>query len=244
MNPINFVSPESDLLLWKKQNSLVFNDCDEQISSIIGIKQRILLTLIVATIIFGAPWLISFFGNRSVVSQISSLEFEHDQFLQLTARIASAEQSFDQQKNDIRDFSTLFTSSSLAYPFTFYLQRSIPSLVSLSSFTLDRSEFNLCAFGPNYQSLEDLIDLLKAIPIIDANTVRFTNMSSDPSTLGSASSCQSLSSLQPVSVFVKGSFLSLTPSELQDLFSDVSDYSQYNKLRLYNSLIEKIGGNS
>tara|TARA_B100000073_G_scaffold344761_1_gene352259 strand:- start:1408 stop:2142 length:735 start_codon:yes stop_codon:yes gene_type:complete len=243
MNPINFVPPDSDLLSWKKDNSLVFGEYVEKNSSIFGLKQRILIPWAVAALTLAGSWIVPFLGNRSAASQVSSLEFEHSQFLQLTARISAAEQSLDQQKNDIRDFSVLFTSSSLAYPFTFYLQRSIPSEVSLSSFVLDRSDFNLCAFGPNYQALEDLIDLIKAMPSVDADTVRFTNMSSDPSTLGSSASCQSLSPLQPVSAFIKGSFLSSTPSDLQELYSGASDYSQYNKLKLYNSLMEKIGGN-
>ena len=141
-------------------------------------------------------------NNRYAIVQISNLEFEHSQFLQLKARISAAEQTFDQQKSDIRDFSALFTSAAHAYPFTFNLQRSIPSQVNLNSFVLDSSEFNVCAFGPDFESLEDLIDLFKAMPLVDPNSVRFTNMAADPSALGSSSNCQSLSPLQPVSAFV------------------------------------------
>ena len=77
---------------------------------------------------------------------------------------------------------------------------------------------------------------------VDSNSVRFTNMASDPSALSSSSSCQSLSPLQPVSVSLKGLFLQSTPSDLEEIYSAASDYGQYNKLRLYNSLLEKIGG--
>ena len=243
MNPINFVPPDSDLLPWKKQESLVFGTSPDK-SGFVLLQQRFLIPWFVAGLTIASTWIVPFINNRSALFQISNLEFEHAQYLTLTARISAAEQAFDQQKNDIRDFSALFTSASLAYPFTFYLQGSIPSGVSLNSFVLDKSDFNLCAFGPNYESLEDLIDLLKAMPSVDANSIRFTNMSSDPSTLGSSASCQSLSQLQPVSVFIKGSFLSTTPSDLEELYSGASDYGQYNKLRLYNTLMKKIGGNS
>ena len=133
-------------------------------------------------------------------------------------------------------------SATPAYPFTFNLQRSIPSKVNLSSFVLDSSDFNVCAFGPDYESLEDFIDLMKAMPGVDRNSVRFTNMAADPSALGSSAGCQSLSPLQPVSAFVVGEFQDSTPSDLEEIYSAASDYGQYNKLRLYNSLLQEIGG--
>ncbi len=244
MTPINFIPSDSDLLLWDKQDSVVFGTSEGNASSGSWLQQRYWIPWAVAGLTVAITWIFPFLNNRSAVFQISNLEFEHSQFLQSTARIAAAEKEFDQQKADIRDFSALFTSAAPAYPFAFNLQRSIPSQVNLNSFVLDSSDFNLCAFGPDYESLEDLIDLLKAMPVVDPNSVRFMNMAYDPSALGSSSSCQSLSPLQPVSTFLKGSFLAKTPSDLEDLYSAASDYGQYNKLRLYNSLLKKIGGDN
>ena len=242
MTPINFIPPDAGLSLWKKRNSALFGATEDKVTSKSWWQKPYLVPWAVSGLTVALTWIFLFLGNRSAIFQISTLEFEHSQFLQLNARISAAEQDFEQQKADVRDFSALFVSAAPAYPFTFNLQRSIPSPVSLSSFVLDSSEFNLCAFGPDYESLEDLIDLLKVMPAVDSNSVRFTNMASDPSALGSSSSCQSLSPLQPVSVSLKGLFLQSTPSDLEEIYSAASDYGQYNKLRLYNSLLEKIGG--
>ena len=89
--------------------------------------------------------------------------------------------------------------------------------------------------------MEDLIDLLKALPGVNPNSVRFTSMASDPSALG-PSGCQSFSASKPVSASLKGKFLPMTTSDLEDLYSAVSDYGQFNKIRLYNSLLKKTGG--
>ena len=89
--------------------------------------------------------------------------------------------------------------------------------------------------------MEDFIDLLKVLPGVDPNSVRFTSMASDPSALGS-SGCQSLSTSKLVSASLRGNLLPITTSDLEDLYSAVSDYGHYNKIRLYNSLLKKIGG--
>jgi hypothetical protein len=242
MTPINFTPADSDLTLWSKEESPLFGATKDGSSPKTLLQQPFLIPWAVAGLSVALSWIFPFLNNRSAIFQISNLEFEHAQFLQLSARISSAQQTFDQQKSDIRDFSALFTSAAHAYPFTFNLQRSIPAQVSLSSFVLDNSQFNVCSFGPNYESLEDLIDLLKAMPAVDPNSVRFTNIASDPSALGSTSSCQSLSPLQPVSAFVVGVFQRSSPSDLQEIYSAASDYGQFHKLRLYNSLLQEIGG--
>ena len=241
MKPINYVPPESGLLLWKKQASPIFGQVSGKAFSPSLLQQRYVIPWAVAGLTIALSWTFAFFNNRSAISQISNLEFDHAQFLQLTARISAAEQEFDQQKSDIRDFSALFTSAAPAYPFTYNLQRSVPVSVNLSNFILDNSRFNLCAFGPDYESLEDFIDLLKVLPGVDPNSVRFTSMASDPSALGS-SGCQSLSTSQLVSASLRGNLLPITTSDLEDLYSAVSDYGHYNKIRLYNSLLKKIGG--
>ena len=241
MTPINYISSDSGLSLWKKQESPIFGHAFGKALSPSLFQQRYVIPWAVAGLTIAFSWAFPFLNNRSAISEISNLEFDHSQFLQLTARISAAEQEFEQQKSDIRDFSALFTSAASAYPFAFNLQRSVPNKVNLNTFVLDNSGFNVCAFGPDYESLEDLIDLLKGMPAVDPNSVRFTNMASDPSALGS-SGCQSLSSSQPVSVFIRGKFLPATSSDLEDLYSSASDYGQYNKLRLYNSLLKKIGG--
>ena len=241
MTPINYISPDSGLPLWNKQESPVFGSSSGRSLSSSLLQQRYVIPWAIAGLSVALSWAFPFFNNRSAISQISNLEFDHSQYLQLTARISAEEQQFDRQKSDIRSFSALFTSSAAAYPFAFNLQRSIPSNVNLNTFVLDSSSFNICAFGPDYESLEDFIDLLKAMASVDPNTVRFTTIASDPSAIGS-SGCQSLSSSQPVSVFLRGKFLPLTSSDLEDLYSAASDYGQYNKLRLYNALLKKIGG--
>ena len=241
MKPINYISPDSGLLLWNKHDSSVFGHSSGNSLSSSLLKQRYAIPWAVAGLTIALSWAFPFFNNRSAISQISNLEFDHSQYLQLTARISAAEQEFDQQKSDIRDFSVLFTAAASAYPFTYNLQRSIPAKVNLNSFVLDNSTFNLCAFSTDYESIEDFIDLLKALNGVDPNSVRFTSIASDPSALVS-SGCQSLSTLQPVSASLRGRFLPVTTSDLQDLFSAASDYGQSNKLRLYNSLLKKIGG--
>ena len=241
MTPINYISSDSGLSVWKKHDSPIFGHASGKTSSSSLLRQRFVIPWAAAGLTIALSWAFPFLNNRSATYQISDLEFEHSQYLQLTARISAAEQEFDQQKSDIRNFSALFTSAASSYPFTYNLQRSIPVSVNLSNFVLDNSRFNLCAFGADYESLEDLIDLLKALPGVDPNSVRFTSMSSDPSALGS-SGCQSLSAALPVSASLKGKFLPMTTSELEDLYAAVSDYGQYNKIRLYNSLLKKIGG--
>lgn len=242
MKPINYIPPDSGLLLWKKEDSAVFGEASGNGLTASWLQQRYVIPWAVAGLTIALSWAFPFINNRSAIFQISNLEFEHSQFLQLTARKSAAEQEFENQKADIRNFSALFTSAASVYPFTYNLQRSIPSDVSLNSFVLDNENFNLCAFGSNYENIEDLIDLLKAMPGVDSNSVRFTSIAADPSALGSSQGCQSLSALQPVSVFLKGKFLATSPSDLEDLYSDALDYGQYNKLNLYNSLLEKIGG--
>ena len=242
MNPINYISPESGLSLWRKTDSPVFGHSSGQVATNPLLQQRYVIPWMIAGLTVVLSWAFPFVNNRFAIAQISNLEFEHSQFLQLTARISATENEFDQQKSDIKNFSVLFTSAAFPYPFTFNLQRSIPSKVNLNSFILDNSSFNLCAFSSDYESLEDFIDLLKALPGVDPNTVRFTSMASDPSAMGSSSGCQSLSSLQPVSASLRGQFLPVTTYDLEDLYSSASDYGQYNKLRLYNSLLKKIGG--
>lgn len=241
MTPINYIPSDSGLSLWKKQESPIFGRVFDSTFSSSLLQQRYVVPWAIAGLTIALSWAFPFFNNRSAISQISNLEFEHQQYLQITARISAAEQDFEQQKSDIRRFSALFTSSAAAYPFAFNLQRSVPNKVNFNTFVLDNSSFNICAFGPDYESLEDLIDLLKGMPAVDPNSVRFSSMASDPSALGS-SGCQSLSSSQPVSVFLRGKFLPLTSSDLEDLYSAASDYGQYNKLRLYNALLKKIGG--
>ena len=241
MTPINYIPPDSGLSVWEKHDSPIFGNASGKASSSSLLQQRYVIPWAVAGLTIALSWAFPFFNNRSAIAQIANLEFDHSQYLQLTARISAAEQEFEQQKSDIRDFSALFTSAASAYPFTYNLQRSIPATVNLNSFALDSSSFNLCAFSADYESLEDLIDLLKALPGVDPNSVRFTSMASDPSALGS-SGCQSLSASQPVSASLKGKFLPITISDLEDLYSAVSDYGQYNKIRLYNSLLTKIGG--
>ena len=241
MTPINYIPPESGLLVWKKQASPIFGHAYGKALSPSLFQQRYVIPWAVAGLTIAFSWAFPFFNNRSAISEISNLEFDHSQFLQLTARISAAEQEFEQQKSDIRDFSALFTSAASAYPFTYNLQRSIPASVNLSNFVLDNSRFNLCAFGADYESLEDSIDLLKALPGVDPNSVRFTSMASDPSALG-PSGCQSFSASKPVSASLKGKFLPMTTSDLEDLYSSVSDYGQFNKIRLYNSLLKKSGG--
>ncbi|MCB4412020.1 hypothetical protein [Synechococcus sp. MU1611] len=241
MTPINYLPPDSGLPFWKKQESPVFGHASGSSFSTSLLQQGYVIPLAMAGLTVALSWAFPFFNNRSAISQISNLEFEHSQYLQLTARISASEQEFDQQKSDIRSFSALFTSSASVYPFAFNLQRFVPRKVNFNTFVLDNSSFNICAFGPDYESLEDLIDLLKAMPAVDPNSVRFTNMASDLSALGS-SGCQSLSSSQPVSVSLRGKFLPATTSDLEDLYSAASDYGQYNKLRLYNTLLKKIGG--
>ena len=206
------------------------------------LQQPYVIPWIIAALTLVVSWAFPFVNNRFAIAQISNLEFEHSQFLRLTARISATEKEFDQQKNDIKNFSVLFTSAASPYPFTFNLQRSIPAKVNLNSFILDDSSFNLCAFSSDYESLEDFIDLLKALPGVDPNSVRFTSIASDPSAMGSSSGCQSLSTSQPVSVSLRGQFLPVTTYDLEELYSAASDYGQYNKLRLYNSLLKKIGG--
>jgi len=242
MTPISFLHPDSDLLFWNKQDSKVFGDSAGSSSPNPWFKQNYLIPWAVAGVAVAVTWLFPFINNRATMARISDLEFDHAQFSQLTARISSAEQEFSQQKDDIRNFSALFTSAVVAYPFTFNLQRSIPAKVNLNSFVLDDSSFNICAFGPDYESLEDLIDLVKDMPAVDANSVRFTNIAADPSALGSSANCQSLSSLQPLSISFKGSFLNITPIELEALYASASDYVHYHKLKLYNSLLKKVGG--
>ena len=227
-------------MLWNKHDSSVFGHSSGNSLSSSLLKQRYAIPWAVAGLTIALSWAFPFFNNRSAISQISNLEFDHSQYLQLTARISAAEQEFDQQKSDIRDFSVLFTSAASAYPFTYNLQRSIPAKVNLNS-CLDNYTYNLCALRADYESIEDFIDLLKALNGVDPNSVRFTSIASDPSALGS-SGCQSLSTLQPVSASLRGRFLPVTTSDLQDFFSAASDYGQSNKLRLYNSLLKKIGG--
>ena len=242
MKPINFAPVDSELPLWRKEKSPLFGVFKDGSSAKIWLQKPFLIPWAAAGLTLALSWIFPFLNNRYAIVQISNLEFEHSQFLQLKARISAAEQTFDQQKSDIRDFSALFTSAAHAYPFTFNLQRSIPAQVNLNSFVLDSSEFNVCAFGPDFESLEDLIDLFKAMPSVDPNSVRFTNMAADPSALGSSSNCQSLSPLQPVSAFVVGAFERSNPTVLQKIYYDASDYGQYNKLKLYNSLLQEIGG--
>jgi len=241
MTPINYLPPDSGLLVWKKYDSPIFGNSSGKALSPSLFQQRYVIPWAVAGLTIALSWAFPFYNNRSAISQISDLEFDHSQFLQLTARISATEQEFEQQKSDIRDFSALFTSAAFAYPFTYNLQRSIPAKVNLNSFVLDASGFNLCAFSTDYERLEDLIDLLKALPGVDPNSIRFNSMASDPSALGS-SGCQSLSALQPVSASLNGKFLPITTSDLEDLSYAVSDYGQYNKIRIYNSLLKKIGG--
>ena len=241
MTPINYIPSDSGLSVWKKHDSPIFGHAPGKASSSSLLQPRFVIPWAAAGLTIALSWAFPFLNNRSAISQISNLEFDHSQFLQLTARISAAEQEFEQQKSDIRDFSALFTSAASAYPFTYNLQRSIPAKVNLNSFVLDAFNFNLCAFSADYESVEDLIDLLKALPGVDPNSVLFTSMASDPSALGS-SGCQSLSASQPVSASLKGKFLPVTTSILEDLYSDASDYGQYNKIRLYNSLLSKIGG--
>ena len=241
MSPINYIPADSGLLLWKKQDSPVFGHSSGDVLTPSLIQQRFVIPWAVSGLTVALSWVVPFLNNRSAISQISNLEFDHSQYLQLTVRISAAEQKFQQQKSDISDFSSLFTSAAFAYPFTYNLQRSIPAKVNLNRFALDNSSFSLCAFGSDYESLEDLIDLLKVLPGVDPNSVRFTGMASDPSALGS-SGCQSLSISQPVSASIRGKFLPFITSDLEDLYSDVSDYGQYNKIKLYNSLLKKIGG--
>lgn len=241
MTPIDFISSDSDLLRWKKEDSQVFGEVAGKTLTASFVRQPYVIPWAIAGLTFAISWAFPFFNNRSAIAQISNLEFEHSQFLQLTSRISVAEKEFDQQKTDIRNFSVLFTSAASAYPFAFNLQGSIPAKVNLNSFVLDNSSFNLCAFGSDYESLEDFIDLLKAMPGVDPNSVRFTTIASDPTALGSSTGCQSLSALQPVSASLRGKFLPATVFDLEDLYSAVSDYGQYNKLRLYNSLLKKIG---
>ena len=242
MTPINFIPDNSAVTPWKKGDSPLFGVTNDSSIAQAWLQKPSLIPWAAAGLILALSWIFPFLNNRSAIFKISNLEFEHSQFLQLSSRISAAQQDFDQQKSDIRDFSALFVSSTLAYPFTFNLQRSTPAKVNFSSFVLDNSDFNLCAFGPDYESLEDLIDLIKAMPGIDPNSVRFTNIASDPSALGASAGCQSLSSLQPVSAFIVGRFQYLTPSDLEQIYSASSDYGQYNKLRLYNSLLQEIGG--
>ena len=181
MKPVNFTPVDSELLLWRKEKSPLFGVFKDGSSAKIWLQKPFLIPWAAAGLTLALSWIFPFLNNRYAVVQISNLEFEHSQFLQLKARISAAEQTFDQQKSDIRDFSALFTSAAHAYPFTFSLQRSIPAQVNLNSFVLDSSEFNVCAFGPDFKSLEDLIDLFKAMPSVDPNSVRFTNIAADPS---------------------------------------------------------------
>ena len=153
------------------------------------------------------------------------------------ARISAAEQGFNSKSNI--DLS-VFTSC-ICLSLHLQWQRSIPAKVNLNSFALDNSSFSLCAFSTDYESLEDLIDLLKALPGVDPNSVRFTSMASDPTALGS-SGCQSLSTSKPVSASLRGKFIRFITTDLEDLYFSVSDYGQYNKIKLYNSLLKKIGG--
>ena len=241
MKPINYIPPDSGLLVWKRHDSPIFGNASGKALTPFLLHQRFVIPWAVAGLTVAFSWVVPFLNNRSAITQISNLEFDHSQYLQLTARISAAEQEFQQQKSNIRDFSSVFTSAAFAYPFTYNLQRSIPAKVNLNSFALDNSSFSLCAFSTDYESLEDLIDLLKALPGVDPNSVRFTSMASDPSALGS-SGCQSLSTSKPVSTSLRGKFLRFTTTDLEDLYFSVSDYGQYNKIKLYNSLLKTIGG--
>ena len=79
------------------------------------------------------------------------------------------------------------------------------------------------------------------MPSVDPNSVRFTNMAADPSAWvhhQTAKACLHFSS----SAFVVGAFERSNPTVLQKIYYDASDYGQYNKLKLYNSLLQEIGG--
>ena len=239
MTPINFVPTESDLLVWDRTKSSIFNASGSKKSHSARPKKWLLIPWAIASITIAIAWLPSFLSHRSALIQRSDLQFDHSQFLQLTARISAIDRALSQQKQDINNFSTLFTSSSPAYLFAFYLQRSIPVTVNLNSFVIDASNFNICAFGPDYESLEDMIDLLKAMPIVDSTTILFKDIASDTTVLESSSGCQSLSPAKPVSAFIKGSFLPLTTSDLEPLYASSFDYGHYNKIKIYNSLLQK-----
>jgi len=225
--------PDSKTILWspddcKKeyqvQNNRKTNSKNIQIFLYLVVPLSTTLAIILASELF----------NQALESRINKLESTHQRYKELQMEIKSKNNELVEINESISNYSVLFTHSANPYPFTFFLQEITPANVSINYYLMDKEKFKICAYGGNYEGLEDYIDLIKEIPNIDEKSVTFEELSSVQSNESNMSNCTSNNANdKPIISSIKGNFTSLDLYQIENLYQQSNDFEQHQKIKLY-----------
>lgn len=244
MTPINFLQPDPEIRQWTPAQSDLFSINNTFLIENDRPAWHLWLPLAIGCSTVAVSWGVIAFLNQSVGQQVASLEAAHVDYGLYSSRLASAQNKSEELKNQIKSFSALFSSSVPVYPFAHYLQQSIPDGVFLKSVSVDMNRLHLCAYSSTYEQMEGFMDLLKKMPAVEPETVRFSRMSSDPAVQATPDGCTSLSPNYPVSASINGRFFPQSIEDLESFYGRANDLGQFNKIKTYNVLVESLRGGS
>ena len=190
----------------------------------LGVPISVIILVIIVSSLF----------NQALESRINKLESIHQRYNELQSKIESANNELIEINETISNYSVLFNHSANPYPFAFFLQEITPTNVSINYYLLDKDKFKICAYGEDYKSLENYIDLIKNIPNIDEKSVTFEEFSSGESNESSMTNCRSNNiNDKPITSSIKGDFISLDINQLENLYQQANDFEQYQKIKLF-----------
>ncbi len=166
---------------------------------------------------------------------IRRLQENQDKFLLTSNQIQLIYNKLSRRKQQVTQYDSFYLSRAPVYLFAFYLQNTIPDNVRLINYSLDDKSFKLTATSNNIRSLNQLVELLSASPLITKETLYIYNLSANKQVPFNSNINQTKDST--TSIEVKGLIKPLDISSIKSLYKESFAMPHLNKLYRYESIL-------
>ena len=175
----NFINNYSDLNTWnesevkqekenlealkinKKLYNLAISIKGLSANKILYYPSTLILTIILILTSISIPFRIN----------INRLETIHKEYVQKISKISSLKQQLNSYIDELVDHESIYASSSQAFLFAYFLQKSTPNDVELKEYLVDKDGFFIKASGSSIKSINKMLTLLVESPLIRSETL-------------------------------------------------------------------------
>ncbi len=116
------------------------------------------------------------------MNKVSNLESKNREYEFLSKAISNSDLRIKSMKRYLNSIESFYTQAMPSYLFAFYLQKSVPKGVKLNEYFVSDNEFNINASSYEIESLNEMITLLIASPIINKKSLSIKEIIKQDST--------------------------------------------------------------
>ena len=167
---------------------------------------------------------------------ISRLRPNHSAFDDLITRQQFLQRRLVSLKSEVNDYRVFYEIDAHPIVFAHYLQDLTPDRVQVTSYSLDRSGFQLQASSNGLDPLNELVLLLSNQPIVEKGSVTLKSLAR-PAQAQNQTIASALNPNAPANADLSGLFLKQDLNEQLNLYRQASSLGSLSKLKVFYSLV-------